>query len=267
MQNVPKLLLTGGTGQLGRTLLKGISTGPLRINVMTRNKGVDPSTADLSYITADLSNYGTLETLGTDYDIVVHCASDPRKSDSIDREGTRNLLKGLKDSSIKHFVYISILGVDKTTYPYYQNKLRAENLIIASGIPYTILRIAQFHNFVHDRILNPVMDGNESFTIPTGLEFQSIDLIDVCEEIQESIKRGPTNSILKIGGPEVLTISEIVEIYENTIPINKKITMTTHLNDFQKLFTTGINLCPDHKRGKITWKDYLLKKRKERHKH
>ena len=89
MQHVPKLLLTGGTGQLGRALLKRIATGPLWINVVTRNKGIGPSTTNLSYITADLGKYETLETLGTDYDIVVHCASDPRESDTIDLKGTQ----------------------------------------------------------------------------------------------------------------------------------------------------------------------------------
>ena len=262
MQKPSKLLLTGGTGQLGQILLKQLVHSPLWINVLTRNKNID-STTNLRYITADLGKYETLDTLRTDYDIVVHCASDPRESDSMDVEGTRNLLKAISGSSIKHFVYISILGVDKTPYKYYQNKLRAENLIQASGIPYTILRIAQFHDFVHNRILTPITGENGSFAIPAGLKFQSIDLIDVCEEIRECIKGGPTNSILQLGGPEVLTITEILEIYKNVIPTNKKITITTALNDFQKLFTTGINLCPDHKKGKITWKDYLLKKREE----
>lgn len=251
---------------MGQALLKRLAHWPLRINVVTRNKGVDPTTTNLGYITADLGKYETLDTLGTDYDIVVHCASNPRESDTIDLEGTRNLLRALNDSNIKHFTYISILGVDRTTYPYYHNKLKAENLIMASGIPYTILRIAQFHDFVHNRILTPITGENGSFTIPAGLKFQSIDLLDVCEEIGESIKRGPTNSILQIGGPEVLKIGEIVEIYENIIPAKKKITMTADLNDFQKLFTTGINLCPDHKKGKITWKEYLLKKQEERNK-
>jgi uncharacterized protein YbjT (DUF2867 family) len=256
------MLVTGGAGQLGKMLLRQIDTNNLYIDALTRNRIID-SVTNIRYIHADLTQYETLKVLSTNYDVIVHCASNPKDSDAVDIEGTRNLLKAIKGNNIRNFVYISIVGVDKSTYTYYQNKLKAEQLIIGSGIPYTILRITQFHDFVNNRILNAGERETEFLTIPEGLKFQSIDITDVCENIKELINSESSNSILDIGGPEILTIQNIVEAYQDIIKPNKKIKMTSDLNDFQKLFTTGINLSPERKLGRITWRDYLLNKRME----
>lgn len=251
-----RVLLTGGTGQLGKMLLNNLGLQHFTIDVLTRRK--EPaSNSGIGYINADLTDGAGLNSALThDYDVVVHCASHPRESDMVDVEGTRNLLKAVGNRNVKNFIYVSIVGIDKAAYGYYQNKLRAEELIIKSGIPYTILRITQFHDFVLNRILNAGHE-NEVIVIPAGLKFQSIDLADVCKRINQLIQGGAGNSIQQIGGPEILEIETIVQEYQKIFKPAKRIQFTTNLNDFQRLFTTGINLCPDHKWGTVSWGDYL----------
>jgi uncharacterized protein YbjT (DUF2867 family) len=258
MKSKLKILLTGGTGQLGKMLLKQIDHEDFHIDVLTRNKIVD-SIKNVGFLNADLTKIETLSSLRPDYDSVIHCASDPKNSESIDIKGTHNLLKSVKGGSIKNFVYISIVGIDESNFPYYQNKLKTEELVIGSGIPYTILRITQFHDFIYNRILNTVNSEDGFITVPDGLQFQSIDLIDVCGEILGLLKNGATNSIIRIGGPEILKISDIIKSYQEIIKPGTKISLVPPHNDFQKLFTTGINLCPNHRTGKITWRDFLTK--------
>lgn len=256
------LLLTGGTGQLGKMLLNELSLQHFAIDVLTRGKEFASNSA-IKPVNADLTDYTSLaDALAHDYDVVVHCASNPRESDMVDVEGTQNLLRAIGNRNVKNFIYISIVGVDKTPYRYYQHKLRAEESIINSGIPYTILRITQFHDFVLNRILD-VRDENDVILVPGGLKFQSIDLADVCKRIDQLIQIGAGDSIQQIGGPEILKIEDIVQDYQKIFTSTKSIRSTSTLNDFQKLFTTGINLCPDHKWGTTTWRDYLSLKRRE----
>ena len=259
MGNKTKILLTGGTGQLGRMLLKQIDNEDFHIDILTRNKNIG-SIKNVEYINADLTKVETLGSLGSDYDIIIHCASDPKNSESIDIKGTHNLLKSIKGGRPKNFIYISIVGVDKSTFPYYQNKLKTEELVVDSGIPYTIMRITQFHDFIYDRILNTANLEDGPIIIPDGLQFQSIDLMDVCGEILGLLKNGPSNSTIRIGGPEILKISDIIRNYQEVIKPEKEISLVPPHNDFQKLFTTGINLCSNHKTGKITWRDFLTEK-------
>ncbi len=262
MKKNTKVLLTGGTGQLGKMLIREADIQHLSIDILTREKKSGSKT-NITYVKADLTDYTSLNgALNTDYDVVVHCASNPKESDLIDVKGTQNLLGAIKGKGVKNFIYTSIVGVDKTTYKYYKNKLRAEELIIGSGVPYTILRITQFHDFVLNRIL---FDGNENEAsiIPAGIKFQSIDLSDVCKKVFQLIESENTNSILQIGGPQILNIQDIIRDYQRIIKPSKKIETTTNLNDFQKLFTSGINLCTNNKWGSTTWRNYLSLKQRE----
>ncbi len=255
------ILLTGGTGQLGKKILKQFEPNNYFFNVLTRQENTE-LTGNINYLNTDLAKIASLEdALDDDYEVVIHSASNPQNSDLVDVEGTRNLLKTIQKRNVKHFIYISIVGIDQSQYKYYQDKLAAEELIIQSGIPYTILRITQFHDFVLNRIIHPLnIQKDNDFEIPQGLKFQSIDLTDVCEKIRALINSEPTNSRVIIGGPEILTIEEIVRIYLDIFKLDNRFKTTAQLDLFGKTFTTGINLCPDNRWGKITWKDFLLGK-------
>ncbi len=260
MRKMRNILLTGGTGQLGRMLLNELEIQHLSVSVLTRGKAL-ASNSGMKVINADLSDRSSLNSaLNRNYDVVIHCASNPLESDTVDVKGTENLLYAVGKGNVKNFVYISIVGVDKSTYRYYQDKRRAEELVISSGVPYTILRITQFHDFVLNRILDAGKE-NDVITVPAGLKFQSIDLSDVSKKINQLIESGPCNSILQIGGPEILDADDIIREYQTIVKPAKRIQFASTLNDFQKLFTTGINLCPDQKWGTVSWGDYLSSRR------
>ncbi len=68
-----------------------------------------------------------------DVDVIVHCASSPRKTREIDVEGTKRLLKAADRAGVSHVVFISIVGIDRNPYfPYYRMKLETERLIESS---------------------------------------------------------------------------------------------------------------------------------------
>ena len=75
---------------------------------------------------------------------------------------------------------------------------------------YTILRVTQFHDFVYDRVFRFADINTKDRLFPAGLRFQSIDLRDVCCKIEEVIKNGPTISMRRIGGPEILSSEDYV---------------------------------------------------------
>lgn len=253
------ILLTGGTGQLGKKILKQFEPNNYFFTVLTRQENTE-STGNINYLKTDLAKTASIENaLDENYEVVIHSASNPLESGLVDVEGTRNLLKASQKRNVKHFIYISIVGIDQSQYKYYRDKLTAEELIIQSGIPCTILRISQFHDFVLNMIIHPLnIQKDQDLEVPLGLRFQSIDLVDVCEKIRELINNEPSYSRVIIGGPEILTIEEIVRIYLDVFKLNNRYKTTLELNHFQHTFTTGINLCPDNRWGKITWKDFLL---------
>src|SRR2546429_5743133 len=123
----PMILVTGGTGALGRVLVALLREGGHEVRVLSRRTG-----ADL------LTGAGLAEALdGTD--VIVHCATDGRH----DVDATRNLIAA---ASGQHLVYVSIVGIDRIPFPYYRLKLACERLVEECGLPWTTLRATQFHD-------------------------------------------------------------------------------------------------------------------------
>jgi uncharacterized protein YbjT (DUF2867 family) len=113
----------------------------------TKNYNNDNTNSDpnVKWISMDLSKKeGLNKSINDDINTVLHLASlNTQKIDGQpgDIALTRNLLESIQKNNIKHFVYISIVGLDKIPFSYYQGKLECERLIKESGIPYTILRV------------------------------------------------------------------------------------------------------------------------------
>ena len=79
--------------------------------------------------------------------MVVHCASNPRRPRQ-DLAAARNLIAAARRAGSPHVIFMSIVGVDRVPYGYYQVKLEVERLIEQSGLPWTVLRATQFHDLL-----------------------------------------------------------------------------------------------------------------------
>lgn len=138
----PTILVTGGTGTLGRELVPLlIATGrPLR--VLSRHShlpvpGVDHVVGDL------LRDDGTMAAVA-DVGTVVHLAGGRTG----DERATANLVRAAARADVEHVVLISVIGADRVPLGYFRSKLLAEEAVETSGLPWTTLRAAQFHPLV-----------------------------------------------------------------------------------------------------------------------
>ena len=141
------ILVTGGSGTLGRGVVARLLAAGHQVRVLSRRPRPAGGTATAEWVTGDLLCGDGLAGAVTGVEAIVHCAGDPRRP-RVDSNGTRNLLRAARAAGAPHLVDISIVGVDRVPYRYYQAKLQAERLIQASGLPWTILRATQFHQLV-----------------------------------------------------------------------------------------------------------------------
>ena len=148
-----KILITGGTGNLGKVIVSLLTKNGSEISVLTSNDELLNS-KNINFINGDLTNRDSLFELKNKFDIIIHCASNPLDSDAVDIKGSQNLLETVIHDKIAHFIYISIVGVDKSSFKYYQNKHRVENFIKESDIAST------------DPSTSPLTIKGSSFTPP-----------------------------------------------------------------------------------------------------
>ena len=254
--NMEKVLVTGGSGTLGREVVNELLSQHYETCILTSKENTVMSGNCRIFVGNLEKNTGLKDALNNT-DVVIHCASNPKKSLKVDIEGTRNLINAIDRNKTRHIIYISIVGVDKSNYPYYKIKVDVENIIKECGIPFTILRTTQFHNLVLNIISGlETIDG--IINVPQGMKFQSIDVGEVAGYLVELIKGDGCGLLPDRGGPEILGIEEIVKSYLEISGLKNTFKLCEIKNERNDMFSSGINLCPSNKYGKISWRQFLL---------
>ena len=109
------ILITGGTGNLGKSLSKLLTELDIAHFISSRNNRDNKP----NWVKLDLLQNQEIKQVLNGKDIVIHLATDFKK----DLEVTQNLLNAIENKSKVHFIYISIVGVDKVPFAYYKQKL------------------------------------------------------------------------------------------------------------------------------------------------
>ena len=247
--NASGFLVTGGTGSLGSRVATRLHNAGHEVRALSRS-GRDGT------VKGDLLTGEGLEQAMEGVDVIVHCASSPIKTRQTDVEGTDRLLQAAIQAGISHFVFVSIVGVDRNPYyPYYRMKLEVERMIERSAVPWTILRATQFHEFVLRMI--QFLDRLPVMMMPKGFLVQPIDIGEVADRLVELALSGPVGRASDVGGPEVRTVAEFARAYFEAAGRNRRVVEVPVPGKIARAFREGAQLAPDHKYGRTTWEEFL----------
>jgi len=197
-----KIVVIGGTGLIGSKVVEQLKQKGHEAIAATPQTGVNTVTGA-----------GLKEALAG-AQVVVDLANSPSFEDKavlqfFETSG-RNLLAAETAAGVRHHVALSIVGIDRSDNGYFRAKVAQENLIRASGIPYTIVRSTQFMEFL-GAIAASSAHGN-TISISPGL-FQPIAADDVAAAVADAALAAPCNGIVEIAGPERAPFNEIVARY------------------------------------------------------
>ncbi len=199
------VLVTGGTGRLGSRLVAPLQAAGHTVKQMSR-RGTGPGG-----VRGDLATGRDLPHALAGADIVVHAASDPAGQPMAGRRRRHPAARpGGDRDRLRHLVYISIVGVDRIPYGYYRAKFAAEQVLLASGLPVTLLRVTQFHHFV-DELLESAKRG-PVLPVPMGWRAQPVDVGEVAEHVVQVAGGAPAGGVVEFGGPEELTAAELARM-------------------------------------------------------
>jgi uncharacterized protein YbjT (DUF2867 family) len=262
--NTP-ILVTGGTGTLGRLVVERLSAQGREVRVLSRHKGEGgvEGAASVEFVAADLTTGEGVEAAVAGAETIVHLAGTQLGDDV----KTRHLVEAAKKAGARHLVYISVVGadripihgrIDRTMFGYFGSKLAAEQVVSGSGIPWTTLRATQFdQTFL---IVAKGMARSPMVPSPSGLRFQPIDAREVADRLVQLALGEPAGLVAEMGGPRVYTIGELVRVYLKATNKHRLVISVPTMGGAARAVRGGANLTPDHAVGQRTWEDYVAER-------
>jgi uncharacterized protein YbjT (DUF2867 family) len=244
-----RILVTGSTGTLGRPVVQALRERGHDVRGLSRRPGQD--------FQADLTTGTGLDVALTGTDTVVHCASNTRRLGRGDVEGTRNLLAAATRTGKPHLIFVSIVGVDRIPYPYYQQKVVAERLVEAYGG--TIQRATQFHEFLLGgaRLLTrpPIALVPDVPVQPVSTRDVALRLADLADD------PAPPGRAPDLGGPEIFEARDLFGAYLRAAGRSRRLVPFRLPGRVFRAFRAGAHLTPENRSAGEHWSDFLARSR------
>src|SRR4051812_12549931 len=254
-------LVTGGTGHLGQDLVRTLRRQGNRVRVLARSPR---GGSDVEWAIGDLATGQGLQAALRDVHTVINAATfspiarrgGVRPVDfitspsAVDVEGTERLLALSRQEGIRHFLHVSIVGLDEASLPYARVKLHGEDLVRESDLPWTVVRAMPFY-YLLERMLAGLA-WLPVWPVPKAA-FNPVDTSDVADYLIKCALEGPGGVRAEIGGPEDLSCIEFARQYQQACGLHRPI-----LPLLSEKAARGMGFVVSRgARGKLRWSEWL----------
>jgi uncharacterized protein YbjT (DUF2867 family) len=243
------ILVTGGTGTLGRPVVERLRADGHRVRTLSRRPDPDDPRAHA----VDLRTGAGLTEAVDGAEVVVHCASTPTGGDI---RAAAHLIRAARRAGVGHLVYISIVGVDRIPLGYYRTKHTVEQALEAGGLGWTILRTTQFHDLVSG-ILAPL--SRLPVVLCPDIPVQPIDTGEVAARLAQIAQADPAGRVPDMGGPRVEALADLARAYADAQGTPRRVRPVRLPGRIMAAYRRGGHLAPDRTVGSTTFADFLAR--------
>lgn len=184
-----RIAVAGGTGTVGRHVAEAARAAGHTVAILARSTGVDVTTGE--------GLAGALAGADALIDVTNVATVSARRARAFFCTATSQLLRAEERAGVGHHVALSIVGIDTIDASYYAGKLAQERAVATGGVPYTIARAAQFHEFpgqLLSRVAGPVALMPHTLMRPIAAR-------EVGEHLVALAHAGPAGRVPDLVGP------------------------------------------------------------------
>ena len=221
-------LIFGGSGQIGRHLIRKLTQNNYRVIVVTRNihqKGhiikTQGNAGYIDIVEANLFDEVKIRNLFESVDICINLIGILYEKKRNSFRNIHTLLPSLlaklcKKNNLKHFIHLSALGINEAKDSYYaKSKLEGEKEILKNFPLSTILRPSVVYSVDDNFTTNFMTLLNRLPVFPLyyngQTKFMPIHSSDLVDIIYNTISNNVYSKIIECVGPETLSFKEILE--------------------------------------------------------
>lgn len=195
------ILVIGASGRIGEKLVYNL-----------RQEGCSVVDASPSFGVDTVTGVGLAKAVSgarTVIDVSDSPSSEGKDALAFFERSSLNLLTAARTAGVRHYIALSIVGLERLLAgDYFRAKKLQEDLIVGSGLPYTILRSTQFFELISDIAQR---SSGSDVAIPPVL-MQPISSDNLADALTEIALGRPLNRTLEVAGPERLRLDELAAL-------------------------------------------------------
>lgn len=242
-----KIVVIGGSGRIGGKLVRNLRQEDLRVFEASPTFGVDTITRE------------GLDRALEEAEIVIDVSNSPSLDGAaalrfFETSG-RNLVAAAQAAGVRRHVVLSIVGVDRLgVNDYFRAKKIQEDLVRASGIPFTIVRSTQFFEFISD----VVQDGTAGEIPISPALVQPIAGEELADMLADTVFTDALNDVVEVAGPERFRLDEVATMIATAHEDGRRVVADWNARYFGALLQEGSLLPgPDVRTGTMRFDDWL----------
>jgi len=230
------ILVTGGTGFVGKVLIRHLAELSQPVRLLLRPSEKSPSLpfgVPVEVTVSGLADERGLRAAMKGVDVLFHLASAERQGhhgnlNLTDVQGTENVIRAARDAGVERIFYLSHVNADKSSaFPVMKAKALAENALLSGGVPYTIFKSTVLFG-EGDQFTLPLarllrsspglflMPGDGQVMLQPLWVEDLVTCMTVCLEDPQTV-----NQVFKVGGMEFFSFKEILAILMKRLKIRR----------------------------------------------
>lgn len=250
-----KILVVGGTGTLGRQIVRHAIDKDYQVRCLVRNNGKASFLKEwgAELVKGDLCKPKTLTSALEGIDIVIDAATaratDSLRIQEVDWQGKLNLIEASKQANIKRYIFFSILNAkDFENVPLMDIKHCTELYLQECGLNYTILRLGGFMQGLIGQYGIPILDNQAVWVSGENTPIAYMNTQDIAKFAINAIEIPQTNNnIYPVVGTRSWTGEEIIQLCERLSGKQAKISriplkLLRFLRGFTRWFKWTLNI-------------------------
>ncbi|MFF5311432.1 SDR family oxidoreductase [Streptomyces massasporeus] len=247
--------VSGGTGTLGAHVVPLPRASGHDVRILTRP--AHPAADGVDHATGDLLKDEGVEAAVDGVETVLHLVAGGPKGDD---EATRALVRAASGAGVRHLVHVSVVGADRVPPAWMRTKLESERAVADSGIPWTILRAAQFHDLAPTMVAK--MAKLPVFPVPGGMRLQPVDSREVADDrLAERILGAPSGLVPDLAGPHLYDLAALARPYLRLTGRRRPMLPVRIPGKAGRAYRAGANLTTaGAEEAKRTWEEFLAER-------
>lgn len=202
-----KVLVTGAHGRTGRPVVKALAERGADVRGFIRDGAQWDAIQQFGasdFIVGDLEDVGALTEAVKGCDTVIHIGPPMHPKEV---EISTALVDASLAQGVEHFVYYSVMHTLRREVRHHRLKLDAEEMLVESGLPYTILQPIRYMQHLEPMWPKLIETGVHAMPFNVDIQFNVVDLEDLAEStaIVATNTASHTYAIYELAGPEPLS--------------------------------------------------------------